>query len=34
VCATERVRDALLALGVIGVEFARMSEVAEWIWEE
>ena len=34
VCATEGVRDALLALGVVGVEFERMSEVAEWIWDE
>jgi hypothetical protein len=34
VCTTERVRDALLALGVVGVEFERMSEVAEWIWDD
>jgi hypothetical protein len=34
VCVTEPVRDVLLALGAVGVEFERMSEVAEWIWDE
>ena len=33
-CVTEPVRDMLVALGVVGVVFERMSEVATWIWDE
>jgi hypothetical protein len=34
VCVTEPVRDTLVAIGVVGLEFQRMSEFASWIWDE
>ena len=33
-CVTQPVRDALLQRRTVGILMERLSEVAEWIWDE